>query len=267
MTRVRSRAIGFVMRNGEGVPETTIIIPCYNEADRLDTETFARFAAEANDIQLLFVNDGSSDGTAEVLSRLCAENPQRLGFMALEQNSGKAEAVRRGIVSAMEADPGFVGFWDADLATSLEDIAPFREVLCERTELQAVFGSRVNLLGRSVHRNLMRHYVGRAFATAATAVLRVPIYDTQCGAKLFRVTDDVRETFAEPFISRWIFDVELVARLRTLAVGRGQRDMNSVIFEQPLMVWRDVAGSKLRLRHFVTVALDLIRILIKYPHA
>jgi dolichyl-phosphate beta-glucosyltransferase len=156
--------------------------------------------------------------------------------------------------------PDSVGFWDADLATPLADIGEFQAVLDGRPALLAVFGSRVNLLGRSVKRRLARHYVGRVFATAASAMLRLPIYDTQCGAKLFRNTPEVRATFAERFVSRWIFDVELIARLRDELAAHGGPAARDVIYEFPLMVWRDVAGSKLRARHFVTVFVDLCRI-------
>ncbi len=245
------------------VPSTIIVIPCYNEAERLDVDAFRRYASSGRGARFLFVDDGSSDGTAGVLRSLEASDPESFGVLVLPRNAGKAEAVRQGFLKAFELSPDFVGFWDADLATPLPTINEFVDLLEARPDLLVIFGSRVNLLGRSVHRNLMRHYVGRVFATAAAFVLALPIYDTQCGAKLFRVSPETRDVFREPFLSRWIFDVEIVARLDG-ARGGGRRPARDTLYEHPLMVWRDVKGSKLRLRHFVTVAIDLARIFLKH---
>ncbi len=242
---------------------TIIVIPCYNEADRLDVEAFRRYVSSARGVRFLFVDDGSTDGTPAVLRSLEASDPESFGVLVLPHNAGKAEAVRQGFLKAFELAPDYAGFWDADLATPLSDIDEFRRLLDARPDLLAIFGSRVNLLGRSVKRNLARHYVGRVFATAAAFVLRLPIYDTQCGAKLFRVCPQTMAVFREPFLSRWIFDVEIVARLDG-ARGDGGRPVRETLYEHPLMLWRDVKGSKLRLRHFVTVAIDLSRIVVKY---
>lgn len=241
---------------------TTIIIPCFNEADRLDLAAFRAYRAP--DVTLLFVDDGSTDATRALLEQLHAEDGEAYRFLGLEANGGKAEAVRSGFLKAFETAPDYVGFWDADLATPLEDIECFRAVLDGRPELEAVFGSRVNLLGRSVHRKLARHYVGRVFATAASAVLRLPIYDTQCGAKLFRVNDEIIEIFRTPFISKWIFDVEIVARMVQRRRGTDLPPVRDLVMEHPLMRWEDVRGSKIRLRDFIVVGWDLARIHFRY---
>lgn len=244
------------------MPSVLLVVPCYNEAARLDRDAFVAFVAAHPHVRVLFVDDGSSDGTGALLAELAARAPARLAATSLPSNCGKAEAVRQGFLRAFAAEPApdLVGFWDADLATPLGDVDEFARVLAGRDQLLAVFGARVNLLGRSVKRRLVRHYVGRVFATAASALLRLPIYDTQCGAKLFRNTELVRSLFAAPFVSRWIFDVEIIARLCDALAARGGPRPHDVIFEFPLLVWRDVAGSKLRLRNFVTVFFDLCRI-------
>jgi len=239
-----------------------IVVPCYNEAARLDVDAFAAHALANDWLQFWFVDDGSSDGTSERLTALAARCPLRIRWFSLPKNQGKAEAVRQGTLRAFADEPRAhsVGFWDADLATPLADIRVFADILDREPRLLSVLGSRVNLLGRDVKRNLVRHWVGRVFATMAATVLRLSVYDTQCGAKLFRATPLVRGLFAERFVSRWIFDVEVLARLRDALAASGGPPCHDVVYEHPLMVWRDVKGSKLRPRHFVTVGIDLLRI-------
>jgi glycosyltransferase involved in cell wall biosynthesis len=244
-------------------PTCTIVVPCYNEASRLDQGAFSRFVAR-NDVDFLFVDDGSTDATRQTLESLRESRPDRFRVLGLEQNLGKAEAVRHGLLSACDGKPTYVGFWDADLATPLADVPAFMNLLDTRPDIEMVFGSRVNLLGRNVRRRLARHYVGRVFATAAAAVLGVGIYDTQCGAKLFRVTPDFVARLREPFIGGWIFDVEMIAREVRARRGTAMPPVSQIIYEYPLMEWRDVAGSKIKLADWVKVAVNLGRIYVKY---
>jgi len=244
--------------------DTIVVVPCYNEAERLPVERFRRYAAEAPAIRFLLVDDGSRDRTLEVLRGLEAERPDAFGVLALPRNAGKAEAVRRGILAGLEAGARYVGFWDADLSTPLEAIGDLRAIMEERPEIEAVFGSRVQLLGRAIERHAWRHYLGRVFATAASLALRLRVYDTQCGAKLFRASDRLAELFRDPFRARWIFDVELIARLIRQRRGTALPGAESVIYEFPLLEWRDVPGSKLKARDFARAAVDLARIYRAY---
>ena len=241
-----------------------VVIPCYNEAQRLDTKAFSAFVAANHDVRLLLVDDGSTDNTLKVLEQLRESNPAQVLLRSLPKNYGKAEAVRHGLLEACAAQPDYVGFWDADLATPLEDIPVFMKLMDDRSRIEMVFGSRVNLLGRNVHRRLGRHYLGRVFATAAAATLGVGIYDTQCGAKLFRVTRGFVSRLQEPFIGGWIFDVEMIAREVQARRASDLPPVRDVIFEYPLMVWRDVKGSKLRLTDWFVIVGALARIYWKY---
>jgi hypothetical protein len=180
------------------------------------------------------------------------KQPRRVLTLRLGTNVGKAEAVRRGVQLAMRRRASLVGYWDADLATPLDAIPRFRAVLAERPELLLVMGSRVALLGRNIRRRWRRHLLGRAFATAASLVLGLPVYDTQCGAKLFRVTAATAEVFRRPFSSRWIFDVEVLARLTK------KSDAPAAIYEYPLERWQDVNGSRLKPADFFAAAIDLV---------
>ena len=165
---------------------TIIVVPCYNKALRLDPLPFREFAIEHPDFRFLFVNDGSTDGTRQLLDALHCEAPDRFLVRHLGQNSGKAEAVRQGLLRAFAEGPAYVGYWDADLATPLEAMSAFCSILDTRMDIDMVVGARVRLLGRSIVRPPLRHYLGRVFATAASLALGVGMYDTQCGAKLFR---------------------------------------------------------------------------------
>lgn len=238
-----------------------IVVPCYNESRRLPVAEFERFLDRPG-ADLLFVDDGSKDNTADVLRALCDGRGGRARLLECGRNGGKAEAVRRGVGAAIGDGAAYVGYWDADLATPLDDIARFLDVLEARPDIDMVFGSRVKLLGRKVERHAMRHYLGRVFATVASLVLRLPVYDTQCGAKVFRVVPATANLFDEPFCSRWVFDVELIARyIRNL----GSPDRAAArIYEFPLMAWRDVAGSKLKPGDFLVSFGDIVRIYWEY---
>ncbi|NQU22424.1 MAG: glycosyltransferase [Candidatus Nealsonbacteria bacterium] len=246
------------------MPPCIVVIPCYNEADRLPVDAFAGFNARGHSVRFLMVDDGSTDATQSVLQSLHRRDPQRFSVLRLPQNSGKAEAVRRGILSAMAEPVETVGFWDADLATPLEAIPEFLDTMQQNPQLQLVIGARVKLLGRHVERRPLRHYLGRVFATAASLALRLPVYDTQCGAKMFRVTQQTRRLFATPFCTNWIFDVELLARLVRLRKAAGLASPEQCVYELPLTQWRDVAGSKVRPRDFVKSFFELLRIYRRY---
>ena len=242
----------------------TIVVPCYNEGARLRNGSFLEFVLGNASIQFLFVNDGSRDNTMAVLNTLCAQSPEQMQILDIQPNGGKAEAVRKGMLTAMQAgDSRYVGFWDADLATPLETIPEFVALLDGDKELQMVFGARIRLLGRQVHRRAIRHYLGRCFASAVSIALRLPIYDTQCGAKLFRATPELQMVLRDPFLSRWIFDVEILARYIALHHGDNGYLMDS-IYELPLKQWEDVAGSKVHPSDFLKATFDIWRIYRTY---
>ena len=246
------------------MPTVTIVVPCYNEEKRLDPAAFLRMARAHPEIRFLLVNDGSTDGTQALLDALARDGGASIEALSLASNRGKAEAVREGVRHALRDRPEAFGYWDADLSTPLEEIPAFLKILAEHEEIELVMGSRVKLLGRDIERKVSRHYLGRVFATCASTSLGVPVYDTQCGAKLFRNSPGTRWAFRSPFLSRWIFDVELMARLGLLGARRPRYDTERCVYEHPLPVWRDVAGSKIRLLDWFTAAWELVRITCRY---
>ena len=153
-----------------------------------------------------------------------------------------------------------MGFWDADLATPLDELPRFAAVLDERPEIELVLGSRVRLLGRRIERRAVRHYLGRVFATGASMTLGLAVYDTQCGAKLFRSTPRLRALLAEPFLTSWVFDVEILARFVRSLRGETRLTAAERIYELPLRRWTDVPGSKVKPWDFVRSGVELLRI-------
>jgi dolichyl-phosphate beta-glucosyltransferase len=242
--------------------KTAIIIPCYNEYNRLRREQFVAYAHIHEDVTFIFVNDGSSDRTQEIIDDLCRSNPQNMACISLEENRGKAEAVRRGVIKARETNHRYIGYWDADLATPLDSIPRFVEILDRLPSIGIVMGSRVRLLGRRIDRKPARHYLGRIFSTATSLILRLPVYDTQCGSKLFRNSDELSHVFSSPFRTTWIFDVEILARFTILARSGRIPPLTEFAVEHPLDEWTDVSGSKLKTGDFIIACFDLIKIWI-----
>ncbi|CAN5304744.1 hypothetical protein BH09SUM1_BH09SUM1_11200 [soil metagenome] len=245
-------------------PDAIIIVPCYNEEKRLPVGEFQRFATAREGVSFLFVNDGSRDGTARILDELCASAPGRFEALHLTQNVGKAEAVRQGFLRAFQRDPKFVGFWDADLATPLDEVPIFLNVIQSKPDIQMVIGARVQLLGRQIHRKLLRHYIGRIFATIASNYLRIEVYDTQCGAKLFRNSEALREIFATTWVGNWLFDVEILVRHLKRARKNPTVAPDYGIYELPLDKWEDVKGSKVKTSDFPRAFIELLRIVLHY---
>ena len=241
-----------------------VVIPCYNEAHRLPVRQFEAFVSSERPQRLLFVNDGSTDGTLRLLESLRAYAPQCFEVCDLPNNVGKAEAVRRGILRAFDSSPTYVGYWDADLATPLETISTFCELLDTRSDIEMVLGARVRLLGRLVARSPVRHYPGRLFATAASLALGLGVYDTQCGAKLFRASPAIRSLFQGPFLTRWLFDIEIIARLIQARRETKLPQAEDIIYEYPLKEWHDVPGSKVKARDFAGAFIGLTRIYWRY---
>lgn len=230
-----------------------LIVPCFNEAERLDRISFLRFLASHPHVSILFVNDGSTDRTAQLLHQICVEaGIQRASSMELPQNRGKAEAVRQGMLAAHRQSPdALVGYWDADLATPLESVENFRRVFETRRGTAVVWGSRIRLQGRRIERKILRGLLGRVFAFCAARIVPISLYDTQCGAKLFH-PKAIEPLFDRPFRSRWIFDVELLTRLSKNADG-----VDELVYEEPLDQWTEMEGSKLRLRDFLRASFEL----------
>ena len=215
---------------------------------------------EQPDLHLLFVNDGSKDNTEQRLREMTRKAGNNAGILNFKINRGKAEAVRCGILQAINQGAEITGFIDADMATPAQEVLRLLSEAIRRGR-SVTLGSRVRLLGTEINRQPIRHYIGRIFATFASIILRLPVYDTQCGAKLFYVSTALKDALSEPFQSRWVFDVELIGRL--LVGSETSKPLTAQDFvEIPLNEWRDVKGSKIAFTDFIKAARDLMKIAV-----
>jgi dolichyl-phosphate beta-glucosyltransferase len=238
-----------------------IIIPCYNEAARLDTGRFAKYLAQGPGPVLVFVNDGSTDNTSGKLHAIKDIHPERIFVLDLKKNSGKAEAVRAGMLFVLrEIKPAFTGYLDADLATPFSEMDRLFDYLDKHETVEVVFGSRVKRMGSYIIRTPARHYFGRVLATLISILLGLPVYDSQCGAKAMTALK-AAALFSEEFITSWLFDVELLYRHKVLF---GTERTLKEVYEFPLYEWTENRGSKIRFIHLLTVPFDLVRIMVHY---
>ena len=164
-----------------------IIIPCFNEEKRLSPQLFEKFINSNKTIDICFSDDGSKDKTYEIINSLAVKFKDRIRVIRLEKNSGKSEAIRQAVMLlSKEKDYDYIGYLDADLSTPLTEIEKLFDYAIAHNEYDMVMGSRIKRLGTEIRRSLLRHYFGRVFATFASMMLGLPVYDTQCGAKIFK---------------------------------------------------------------------------------
>ncbi len=248
-------------------PNIALVIPCYNEERRLRTDAFIDELSKNPNLTFLFVNDGSKDNTLGVIKKICASNPTRALCLSLDKNSGKGEAVRRGMLYLSEKGLyNIIGFWDADLAVPLLEILELAGVFRQNSNVRVVIGSRVHLAGRLIEHVNIRHYAGRLFATIMCWSFHFKIYDTQCGAKLFD-SKVLLNVLHEPFHSKWIFDVELIIRIYNLPFLKGHNNWlskESWLYESPVREWRNVAGTKRSFSAYSAAFFDYLTLVRKY---
>jgi glycosyltransferase involved in cell wall biosynthesis len=236
--------------------KTVVIIPCHNESFRLDIETYELFLESNPSIFLLFVDDGSIDNTFEKISTL-SDQFENVLSLQFNVNQGKAETVRKAFLHLIENHNfKYIGYFDADLSTSLAYIPKFQDILEDNSNLKMIAGARIKRLGSTITRNSVRHFFGRIVATFASRIVSLPVYDTQCGAKLFE-TNFVKEVFTAPFITKWLFDIEIFVRLKNLYK---HEEIISGVLEYPLESWIDEGDSRIKIKDFLRVPIDLLKI-------
>jgi glycosyltransferase involved in cell wall biosynthesis len=239
---------------------TLIVVPCFNEEDRLPVADYLAFLVGHPLVQFLFVDDGSRDGTARVLDALARKEPNRIEVLSLPRNVGKGEAVRAGMQRGVERGADFIGFWDADLSAPLDSVDSFVDQLETDPDIDLVVGSR-HETGLADRSHWIRRWFGVLAARFGSRFLGLPVRDPQCGAKLFRNHPALRLALGSPFHTRWIFDVELLARW---SLHCSRSDPALAVAEVSIRDWTAVPGSKLRWWDFLAAPFSLLSIIWRH---
>ena len=236
-----------------------IIIPCFNEYERLEVSEFSTFLNNNPETSVCFVNDASKDLTINKLTALKSAFPKQVDIIENQDNLGKAASVRNGVLACFKSDLAkYDAYLDADLAVSLEECQSFLNHLVGKKEF--VFASRILKIGSTVERRFSRFLIGRIVATFISNILNIKVYDTQCGCKVFK-HDLVDILFAEPFVSKWLFDVELFSRM---LCTYGKKEALCKMDEIPVKRWIDKGESKVKLSYMFRLWYDLF--LIRNKH-
>ena len=237
-----------------------IVIPCYNEEQRLLSEEFKAFVNKNLGYHLCFVNDGSKDNTLEVLYNLKEGNEGRISIYNCEKNGGKAEAVRLGMLHlAKEKQFDYIGFLDADLSTNFDDFQDLAETIFN-TDFKVVSGSRITRMGADIAKESSRAIISKTVNFIIRKTLGMHFKDTQCGAKIM-TKEVIENTFQKKFITKWLFDVEIFMRMKKIY---GNEKAQNSICEKPLNRWIHMDGSKLSFKDSFKIVGQIGQIALHY---
>jgi len=195
------------------MPTHSIVIPAYNESQRITRgldQVLAFVKDQRWDAEIVVVNDGSRDDTADIVRGYAAANPM-VRLIENPGNRGKGYSVRNGVLHAMGE---FIVFTDADLSSPIHEADKLIDVL--RGGADVAIGSRwLNPALMTERQPLFRQLAGRIFNLLNRIVLGLGFKDTQCGLKAFsrRAAMDV---FPRQRIERWGFDPEILFIARKL---------------------------------------------------
>ncbi|NNK60423.1 MAG: response regulator [Flavobacteriaceae bacterium] len=233
-----------------------VVIPCYNEEERLLSTEFINYVEKNTGYHLCFVNDGSKDNTLQILRNLQKGREDYITVYDCKKNGGKAEAVRLGMLHmAQKEDLDYIGFLDADLSTDLSDFDDLVKTI-EKSNFKIVSGSRISRMGANITKESARKIISLTINYIIRMILKMDFKDTQCGAKIFS-KDVINIAFSEQFVTQWIFDVEIFKRMTH---HFGLKDAKELLCEQPLKRWIHADGSKLSMKDSVKIVFQLAQI-------
>lgn len=235
-------------------PTCLLVIPTYRDRGRLQPFLGELMATLPAQFAIRIVDDGSGGDEGVELAKMVAaarrggNGPRLRAPVVLPKNRGKGAAVRAGW--GLAAEYQFAGFADADGSVSAAEILRGYAYLRDHAhQIDGILASRMKALGRHVERKLTRHLSGRVFATIASEMSGLPVYDTQCGFKLLK-SAALAPLLPELRSDRFAFDVELILAL----TSRGAR-----LQEFPVD-WIHRPGSKVSVfRDTIPMLLDVWR--------
>lgn len=236
-----------------------LIVPCFNEALRIQLNDFQTLdlklcelgSLENYDIRIMFVDDGSTDNTNQLLQDFSGKIKSQV--LTLSRNIGKANAIRRGMLEAEKQRPAFIAYTDADGAFPIDVIvriiAAFIEI-SRRQNLDALSAARVKLAGNQIERTFLRHLIGRIIATILGIRAPYQLYDSQSGLKVFSRTFFDFVDLKVPFKTRWFLDWELILR--------SHRKLD--ILEIPAEQWTEIGKSKISTFEIVRILFEIVKV-------
>jgi dolichyl-phosphate beta-glucosyltransferase len=250
LVQTQRPAHGWTYRASDGPqsPRLSVIIPAYNEAERLPgylSEVRSELDHSNISAEILVVDDGSTDDTAGYVLSVAQQDP-RVRLLAQPQNRGKGKAIQRGM---LEARGHYLLFADADGATPFRDVVHLLEAADAGYEI-AIGSRRATSAAATRERNGLRALMGQMFYSFVNFLAVPGISDTQCGFKLFR-RDCARNLFTDMSESGWAFDVEVLYRAQLTGYGIAEVAVD----------WHEVDGSKVSpVRDAIRMFLAVFRI-------
>ena len=235
---------------------TACLFPFYNEEHRLNMDVFRDVFSGNTDVDFWLLNDGSTDGTLLLLNQLASEF-QHVQVLDSSVNLGKAEVVRRGMMNAVESSARYeiIGFLDSDFATPYYEFNRLKGLM-DGSKYDILWGSRVKLKGWNIHRNVVRHWFSIIILTLINILFKLEIYDTQCGCKLYK-RQVAAELFSKPFVTKWLFDIEVFVRYKRWSTEER-------MLEVPLVEWTEIKGSKIKIKDFLLVPFNILKLWWNY---
>jgi dolichyl-phosphate beta-glucosyltransferase len=230
-----------------------IVVPCFNEAKRLDLLYFKKLSEIRNTVWI-FVDDGSTDDTSKILIEYGKK--ENIIHVKTNDNVGKSNAVAYGMNYAAKniSHIGWLGFLDADGAFATGDVESIIKMTSQFESYDALYTSRVKMAGRNIERNNARHIIARLITSIFGLVWKDIPYDTQSGFKLYRYYDNFNLMLTKSFKTRWFLDIELYIRFLH------SREKNIRVWEEPVSSWIDIPGSKIDYRQSTRIILEAMYI-------
>ena len=237
-----------------------IVVPFFNESARIKADEFLTFVEMNDNFHLLFVDDGSTDGTKEIIEKMSAQS-KSITFLSFAKNRGKAVAVRSGIMEAVTRnDYQYVAFLDADLAITLTEFKRLSLLTISNPDCDFSFFSKQKEHTLNYPQSFLRHQLSLFFNRLVRYSLKLDVKDTQCGCKIMK-KEFAEFAFKTPFTGTWLFDLEIFKRIM---LEKGVEYYEKHTLEVPLKHLQRNGKSKIKLKSLLKLPFEFIAIHFNY---